>query len=311
MTGLVVGFVLADYVAGAAGLLPYALVFIVFAMGTSCTLESFRSVVTAPKGFLVALLVVFVCMPVIGYTVGRLLYPSNPDFAVGHFLISVTPVAITSMVWTGIAGGNIALSLSLVTVVTVLSGFNIPLQMSLFLGKIVQFDALALLVNLSRTIVVPVILGLVLRNRFPGRVEPMRPYIDLFTKLAMLLIISVNGAVVRPYIVAFDLAILRLFLIVALHTLLNFSIALIIARLLLGRTHPSLPPVVYAASMKNNAAGLVIALNYFGAMVALPVVISMMMQQFWAGAFFRIIRRMQGTSPGAAVSDSPEGRGRS
>ncbi|ORC37778.1 hypothetical protein B4O97_01895 [Marispirochaeta aestuarii] len=294
MGGLVTGFLFADYASNAAVVLPYALFFIVFVVGTSCTLESFRSVITDPRGFFIALGVIFILMPLIGYLMGFFFHSGTPAYAAGHFLLSVTPVAITSMVWTGIAGGHIALSLALVTVVTLVSGVNIPFQMAFFMGKVVEFDALALTGSLSRTIVIPVILGLALRNRAPKAVVPLRPYFDLVTKLMMLVIITVNGAVVRPYVQGFDWEIIRLFLLVGLHNFLNFFSALAVAALFLGRRHMALPSVVYASSMKNTAAGIVIALNYFGPVVALPVVFSMMMQQFWAGAVYRIMNRLKG-----------------
>ena len=294
MAGLVTGFLFADYASNAAVVLPYALFFIVFVVGTSCTLESFRSVITDPRGFFIALGVIFVLMPLIGYLMGFFFHSGTPAYAAGHFLLSVTPVAITSMVWTGIAGGHIALSLALVTVVTLVSGVNIPFQMAFFMGKVVEFDALALTGSLSRTIVMPVILGLALRNRAPKAVVPLRPYFDLVTKLMLLVIITVNGAVVRPYVQGFDWEIIRLFLLVGLHNFLNFFSALAVAALFLGRRHMALPSVVYASSMKNTAAGIVIALNYFGPIVALPVVFSMMMQQFWAGAVYRIMNRLKG-----------------
>ncbi|WP_319415386.1 bile acid:sodium symporter [Marispirochaeta aestuarii] len=294
MAGLVTGFLFADYASNAAVVLPYALFFIVFVVGTSCTLESFRSVITDPRGFFIALGVIFILMPLIGYLMGFFFHSGTPAYAAGHFLLSVTPVAITSMVWTGIAGGHIALSLALVTVVTLVSGVNIPFQMAFFMGKVVEFDALALTGSLSRTIVIPVILGLALRNRAPKAVVPLRPYFDLVTKLMMLVIITVNGAVVRPYVQGFDWEIIRLFLLVGLHNFLNFFSALAVAALFLGRRHMALPSVVYASSMKNTAAGIVIALNYFGPVVALPVVFSMMMQQFWAGAVYRIMNRLKG-----------------
>ena len=113
MGGLVTGFLFADYASNAAVVLPYALFFIVFVVGTSCTLESFRSVITDPRGFFIALGVIFILMPLIGYLMGFFFHSGTPAYAAGHFLLSVTPVAITSMVWTGIAGGHIALSLAL------------------------------------------------------------------------------------------------------------------------------------------------------------------------------------------------------
>ncbi len=60
----------------------------------------------------------------IGYLVWVLFYSGDPELPVGHLLMAVTPVAVTSVVWTGIAGGNVALSIALVTVATLVSATN-------------------------------------------------------------------------------------------------------------------------------------------------------------------------------------------
>ncbi len=284
------GLLFAPQIAPLSAALPYMLFFMVFVMGTSCTLDSLKSVVAAPKGFLVTLVVVYLCMPVIGYGIGLLFYGPGSSYAVGHFLIAITPVAITSTIWTAISNGNIALSLSVVTFATVLSGFYIPLQMSIFMGQAVFFDSRELMSNLVQTIVIPVLLGLAARHTMGRSVERFRPGLDLTTKEMMLVLLAINGAVVRPYMQSLDADLPWVLVAVVVHTVANFFIAFVISRLLLGRNDRALPTVVYAASMKNNAAGIVIALNHFGPIVALPVVLNMIMQQFWAGVCYRVFR---------------------
>lgn len=279
-------------VAEASSVLPFMLMFMVFVMGTSCTLQSLRSVALAPRRFLVALFVVYVLMPVLGYGIGRLFYAEGSPYAVGHLLIAVTPVAITSTVWTGMSHGNIALSLALVTFVTVVSGFYIPLQMSVFAGRTVEFDSFVLMGNLVRTIVLPVLLGIFVRHRSRGGIQAHRSYLDLITKVMMLVLLAVNGAVVRPHLQQMDGRLLRSVLVVTLHTSLNFAVGYLASMSLLGKRDRSLPTVVYAASMKNNAAGIVIALSHFGPLVALPVVLNMILQQFWASAYYRVFSRL-------------------
>ena len=129
------------------------------------------------------------------------------------------------------------------------------------------------------------------RNRLPQTVTSLRLYIDLLTKIAMVTILTINGAALRPYIASLDFGVVRLFAIVAIHSLTNFTAALGISALLLRKSHPSIPPVMYAASMKNNAAGVVIATNYFDPVIALPVVVSMIIKHLLAGVFCRIIDR--------------------
>ena len=107
----------------------------------------------------------------------------------------------------------------------------------------------------------------------------------------MLVLLAVNGAVVRPYLQQVDWQLFRLVLVVALHTTLNFGVGYLASLGLLGRNDRSLPTVVYAAAMKNNAAGIVIALGHFGPIAALPVVLNMILQQFWASTYYRLFQR--------------------
>ncbi len=307
ITGMGSGLLLPDRVADFAVILPYVLALIVFTMGTSCTVDSFKAIILSPKGFLTALFVVFVLMPLIGYLIGLLFYSGDPELFLGHLLMAVTPVAITSVVWTGIAGGNVALSIALVTVATLVSGASIPGLLSLYAGAVVEFDTLALVGNLSKTIVLPALLGLLVRNRLPRATEVSKPYVDLVAKFGMISVLVINGVTLKPVLGRLGWGMGSLILIVAIHVLANFATGLGVSSLVLGRRSPSVSAVMYSSSMRNNAAGLVIATNYFGPVVSLPVIGCMIVQHFWAGVFFRIVgRRREGhrEAPSAPPGDS-------
>ncbi len=291
LTSLITGFLFADFFSKYADGLSYMLMFMVFVMGTSCTLESLTSIFKAPRGFFLGILILYLVLPLIGYIMGAVFWQDNPSYAVGHFLLAITPVAITSMIWTGFAGGNIALALALVAVATVFSGFSIPSLMSLFMGKVVEFDARSLTMNLVHMIVGPVLVGILLRNRAPVFTVKVSHFLNLATKLMMVAIICVNGAAVRPYLTDFDLSLLKLLLVVFLHMMLNYSVAFGFAFLILGRRSPDLSPVIFTSSMKNTVAGIVIGLKFFGPAVALPVIMCIFMQQMAAGFFFRLLKK--------------------
>lgn len=286
------GMLLPEFVADFAVVLPYVLALIVFTMGTSCTVESFRAIVLSPKSFLTAVFVIFAFMPLIGFGVGSIFYPDDPQLLIGHFLVAVTPVAVTSVVWTGIAGGNIALSIALVTVVTLFSGLTIPGMMKLYLGTVVDFDALALVASLSRTIVVPALVGLVVRNRLPRLIKTGRPYLDLAAKLGMTTVLVINGSVLKPIVAQLGWEMTSVLLVAGVHVFANFGVAFGTSFLVLGRRHPSVSAVMYSSSMRNNAAGLVIAANYFGPTVTLPIIGCMILQHFSAGVFYRVLAKI-------------------
>ncbi len=290
VVGFGTGLALPDSVGELSWILPYVLVFIVFAMGTSCTVESFRAIALSPKGFLTAVAMVYAVMPLIGFAMGHFSYPGRPQLQLGHFLIAVTPVAITSVVWTGIAAGNVTLSLALVTLITLLSGFWIPAAMALYMGAVVDFDAAELVASLLKSVVLPALAGLVARNRAPRHVETVRPYLDLVSKAGVITVLVVNGAALGPMVGDISWEMGGVLLLVALHVMLNFSLSFGAARLILGRRSSSVASVTYSSSMRNNAAGLVIAANYFGPLAALPVIACILVQHFWAGVFLRLVK---------------------
>ncbi len=298
------GFYFSETLIRFSGYLPYFLMFMVFILGTSCDLQSFRDVVKNPKGFLIALLVLYIFIPGIGYGIGRIFYAGSPQYAVGHFLLAVSPVAITSMIWTGFIGGNLVLALSIISAATVLSGFAIPFQMSFFMGEVVAFDAVALMLSLLKMIVFPVIAGILVRQKAPGFVEKTAPGGNLMNKVMMLMILAVNGAAVNPYIDNFDWSLIRMFLIVALHLFLNYAVALAAGWKFLGKESRDIPSIVFASGMRNNAAGVVIALHYFGPEVALPVIICIFMQQLSAGGIYSFMQKVLISQEKSALTET-------
>jgi len=288
---LAAGLVFEENLIRFSSILPYLFMIMVFNLGTSCSLESLKEVVRKPKSFILGFLIIYIVLPLIGYGLGWIFYGDSPKYAVGHFLLAVTPVAVTSMLWTGFLGGNLVLHLAIISLATVLSGFIIPFQVSFFMGEVVEFDAFSLMVSMSKMIVLPVIAGLLMRQKAPGLVEKIKSGANLINKFLMLFIIAVNGAAVKPNLVTIDWQLIRMFLIVALHLALNFSVSLLICWKILGKESKDLPPIVFASGMRNNAAGVVIALHYFGPEVALPVIICIFLQQLTAGAFYSLIQK--------------------
>jgi predicted Na+-dependent transporter len=291
LASLIGGFYFSETLIPFSDYLPYFLMFMVFVLGTSCSLQSLTDVVRKPKGFIVGLIILYIFIPFIGFAIGKVFYSGSPEYALGHFLLAVTPVAITSMIWTGFIGGNLVLSLALIFVVTIFSGFMIPLQISLFMGEVVEFDAIAMMLNLFKMIVLPVIAGIFMRYKAPAMVEKVSPGANLLNKIIMMIILSVNGAAVNPYIDSIDWHIIRMFLIVGLHLVLNYSVAFVLCWLTLGKESKDLPSIIFTSGMRNNAAGVVIALQYFGAEVALPVIICIFLQQLSAGGVYSLLQK--------------------
>ncbi len=153
--------------------LPLALAFIMFSLGLGLTLGDFARVARQPKDFLAGLISQVVLLPLIGFALVTI-WPVSPEIALGVMIIAAAPGGVTSNLLTAFGRGDVALSISLTAVVSLLSVLTIPLivvfSYGRFFGEAVQGD-----VSITRTAVsvflivtVPVLIGLTVRHYAGG-----------------------------------------------------------------------------------------------------------------------------------------------
>ncbi|WP_282609526.1 bile acid:sodium symporter family protein [Pelagibius sp. Alg239-R121] len=158
--------------------LPLALAFIMFSLGIGLTLADFARVVKLPKAFFAGAVMQVLLMPVTAFVL-LLIFPLPPELAVGVMILSFCPGGVTSNMLTHIAGGSVALSITLTGVISLLSVLTVPFlvvwAMGEFLGEgreSVSVTSIAVAMFLITT--VPVALGVVLRHfasGFADRIE--------------------------------------------------------------------------------------------------------------------------------------------
>ena len=120
---------------------------IMFGMGTAMSLKDFYGVIKMPKGVLVGLLCQFSIMPLVGFSLATL-FQFPPEIAAGVVLIGSSPSGLASNVMAYLANANVALSVTLTAVATVLAPFMTPLLMEFFSGAFVPIDFWAMLFSI-------------------------------------------------------------------------------------------------------------------------------------------------------------------
>ncbi|MEM6578164.1 MAG: bile acid:sodium symporter family protein [Pseudomonadota bacterium] len=160
--------------------LPLALAYIMFSVGVGLTYSDFRRIGAAPRDFLVGLLCQVFVLPLAGFVV-VLAAGAVPEIAMGVMLIMAAPGGPTSNLFTRLSQGDVALSVSLTVVMSLLCVLTIPLIVGLSYSVFfdegavgdIAFGALALRLFIMATL--PVLLGMTLRQFAPGvalRIEP-------------------------------------------------------------------------------------------------------------------------------------------
>ena len=149
--------------------LPLALAFIMFALGLGLTGADFLRVAKQPKDFFVGAISQVILLPIIAFVLVKL-WPISPELAVGVIIIAAAPGGVTSNILTSFAKGDVALSISLTAIISLLSVITIPfivvLSLSLLgvenISKDISLVSMAL--NMFLIVTVPVILGILFRK---------------------------------------------------------------------------------------------------------------------------------------------------
>ncbi|MEM6789988.1 MAG: bile acid:sodium symporter family protein [Myxococcota bacterium] len=154
--------------------LPLALFLIMLGMGLSLVPEDFRRVLRAPRAAVVGIACQMLLLPLVGLSVVHLVEMDEPALAVGLMVLTFCPGGTTSNMLTFLARGDVALSISLTAVVSLVSPFTIPVLTAASMNHLMQRTQ-AIDVPVGKTIVallvvtvIPVAVGMALRHRWPA-----------------------------------------------------------------------------------------------------------------------------------------------
>ncbi|MBV6633560.1 MAG: bile acid:sodium symporter family protein [Alphaproteobacteria bacterium] len=161
--------------------LPLALAFIMFALGIGLTVEDFTWIARQPRDFLIGAASQMILLPLVAFTLVTI-WPMDPKLALGLVIIAAAPGGVTSNILTSFARGDVALSISLTAVTSLLTVITIPLIVTAaytyLIGDTADQDISVTKTALSVFAIatLPVLIGLAVRRYATGfalRFEPI------------------------------------------------------------------------------------------------------------------------------------------
>ena len=150
-------------------ILPLSLAFIMFSLGLGLSLNDFTRVLFKPRDFLIGLFFQIIILPIVAIII-VLFWPLSPELAIGVMILAAAPGGVTSNVLTSYARGNIALSISLTAINSILCVITVPLILIISLsilgyGSLNEGQSLFnIAIQMFLIVTVPVILGVLLGN---------------------------------------------------------------------------------------------------------------------------------------------------
>ncbi len=174
--------------------LPLALFIIMMGMGLSLVVDDFRRVLRFPKAVAIGVVLKLIAIPLV--TFGLLaVIPLEPELAVGFILLAACPGGATTNLITNLAKGDVALSITLTAIASVITVFSIPILVNLGLEQYMG-ETRSIHLPFGKTVaqilaitVIPVIIGMVINNRKPVLAQKAEKPVKIISAVFLVLII--------------------------------------------------------------------------------------------------------------------------
>jgi len=204
---------------------------IMFGMGTTLSIADFGRVFKVPWPVLIGMMLQFTVMPLAGYTIGKS-FGFGPEVAAGVILIGSCPGGVASNLMTFLAGGDVALSVTMTSCSTLVSPVMTPFLMQVLAGRMVPIDFFQMMFSILNMIIVPILAGLVANRILYGRSK----WSTNAVPLVGISVACISLAVAAGFAGAAVLGALKLGVVIGLALIAAVSMTKFIISILLKRT---------------------------------------------------------------------------
>lgn len=206
----------------------YLLMVVMFGMGMTLKPESFILVFKRPKDILCGIFAQYTIMPLLAFALSRL-FGLDAALTAGVILVGTCPGGTASNVITYFAKGDIALSVSITSVNTMLAPILTPLVTYLLLSTTVEVDVISMLLAIINVILIPIMLGFVMNRFFATATQKMVDLLPVISVVAICMIIATVVAHNAEKIYTCGFWVLS---VVILHNLLGYLCGFALGKLL-------------------------------------------------------------------------------
>jgi len=240
------------------------LTIIMLAMGLTLTANDFTNVSKNIKAVSVGVVLQFTVMPIVALAIATLLN-FDANLTVGLVLVGAVAGGTSSNVMCFLAKGDVALSISMTAISTLLGVIFTPLLVELFAGKAIDIPVMGMIVSLVKIVLVPVIIGVLLNTFLHKPIQKVAPSLPLISMLAIVLIIAIVVALNASKLVEVGA-------MVALAVILHNSFGLLAGYLItkkLGFEESVCRTIAFEVGLQNSGLATALAMKFFAPTAAI------------------------------------------
>ncbi|WP_070108462.1 ketopantoate/pantoate/pantothenate transporter PanS [Burkholderia plantarii] len=241
------------------------LTLIMLSMGVTLSIADFRRVFTRPAPVLAGIVLHYLVMPLAAWALAKLLR-MPPDLTAGMVLVGSVASGTASNVMIYLARGDVALSVTISALSTLVGVFATPLLTRLYVDASIAVDVHGMLMSILQIVALPIVVGLIVNHLFRRAVDAIEPYLPLVSMVAILLIIAAVVAGTRNSIASVGL-------VVMVGVMLHNAIGLLggyWGGRLLGFDEAVCRTLAIEVGMQNSGLAATLGKLYFTPIAALP-----------------------------------------
>ena len=238
---------------------------VMFGMGTMLRLADFQLIFQRPRDVLLGCLAQYALMPLIAFVLVRI-FALPTDIALGVLLVGCCPGGTASNVITYLAKGDIALSVTITMITTLLSPIITPLLMLCLTGETIAVPFFSMMFSICQVVLFPILMGIIVNTFLQRLIQKITVCLPTFSIIVISLIIGGVMAVNADKIVSIGIVIA---VVVVLHNLTGFALGYLVSRMA-KLERPKVKAITIEVGMQNSGLAASLAMIYFGAAAAIP-----------------------------------------
>ncbi|MFV9422892.1 bile acid:sodium symporter family protein [Staphylococcus sp. Ze7] len=277
LVAAIIGFIFPAQLATLSGWVPYLLGIVMLGMGLTIDPKDFKIVFQAPRSVIIGVILQYTIMPLTAFLIAKL-FNLPPEVAIGVILVGCCPGGTSSNVMSYLANANVALSVAITSVSTLLAPILTPALIYLFANQWLEVSFMSMFWSVIQVILIPIIIGFILQKLFKNFAAKSAKALPIVSVVAISLILAsvVGGS--KSQILETGLLI---FAVVILHNIVGYTLGYTLAKIFhLERADKK--AVSIEVGMQNSGLAVSLATVHFSPLAAVP------------GAVFSLVHNITG-----------------
>lgn len=261
----IIGFIFPTQLATIGQFVPWLLGIVMLGMGMTIKPSDFKLVFKEPRSVIIGVILQFTIMPILAYTIAKIFH-LPAELAIGVILVGCCPGGTSSNVMSYLANANVALSVAITSVSTLLAPFVTPTLIYLFAHEWLHVSFLSMLWSVIQVVLLPIIIGFILQLASKKVTREATKILPIISVVAISLILAAVVGGSKSQILKTGLLI---FIVVILHNAVGYLLGYVLAHVFkLDRRDKK--AVSIEVGMQNSGLAVSLATVHFSPLAAVP-----------------------------------------